>query len=107
MRQMLIVPSGRHANGTIVAIVGRLADRSLGVRVLVVFVHERVEPPIRIVQHLEQFLVHQRALVLDLVEDGVQNDDVAQNGLLEHMDLIENNVRVQHQIMGEREQAAR
>lgn len=64
-------------------------------------VDECVYPPGWIRNNSTKFLENGRASVLHLVKNGVQNDDITQNILFKHVDLVEHNVGIQHEIMWE------
>lgn len=70
---------------------------------LVVFVYERVDVPRLVVNDVAKFLVHRGALVLDFVQHSMQDDEVLQDVLFEDIDLVKHYVRVQHQVVRERE----
>lgn len=71
-----------------------------------VLVDEHIEVPGAVVDDLIESLVNGGAPVLHLVEHGGQNDYVAQNILLQHVDLVQNHICVQNEIVREFEEGA-
>lgn len=63
------------------------------------FVDENVHISGGIFDDVPEFLVHRRATMANFVQHRLRYHNVAQNILFKNMDLIENNVCVQHQIV--------
>lgn len=62
-------------------------------------IDECVEATGRVHENVAQSFVDRGASVPDLVDNRLQNDDVGDRVLLEHIDLIQDHVRVEQQIM--------
>lgn len=66
-----------------------------------VFIDEHVELSAGSLQDVPEFLVDDGTLVFHLVQDRVQDDYILQYVLLEHIDLIQNDIRVQDEVVRE------
>lgn len=66
-----------------------------------VLIDEHVELSAGSLQDVPEFLVDDGTLVFHLVQDRVQDNYILQYVLLEHIDLIQNDIRVQDEVVRE------
>lgn len=72
----------------------------------VMLVDESVESTSRVQENIAQSFVNGGALMLHLVEHCLQHDDIRNCILFEDVNLVENDIRVEQQVMGISDQRA-
>lgn len=97
---MLIIPLNRLADSTVIPVVDSLASIPRHIRLLPELVEEDIEPLSLILGQSNQAVVERQRAVLDLFQDGLQNDDIPESSLnFKQIHSSEESIRVRNQIL--------